>query len=228
MLFAIDIDGTIAYDKQGKAFARYLNQTLSLGVPDTILHQLSSYHEFVELHSIQVYIDKSPDNKQRYRTAFQLAANDPAVQQSLVPVEGALAGVEALSLRGKIINVTCRKPESISLTQAWLARYGFPAPEQVYTCEHYHFKYVQADHQADPSEPIILIDDHAEEVIKFFHRLVKEDYGVAKAIRKRLAVIAFGTQQVPPHPFKVQLFPVLALPSWEQGSLEQLIGPVAV
>lgn len=228
MLFAIDIDGTIAYDKQGRAFARYLNQALSLGVPDTTLRQLSCYHEFVELHAVQAYIGQSQDNKQRYKAVFQSAANDPAIQQSLVPLEGALAGVEALSLRGRIIYVTCRKPESVSLTQAWLARYGFPAPEQVYTCEHYHFKYVQAGQLADPSEPIVLIDDHAEEVIKFFHRLVKEDYSIAKAIRKRLAVIAFGSQEVPPHPFKVPLFPVLVLPSWEPGSLEQLIGPTVV
>jgi hypothetical protein len=105
MLFAIDIDGTIACDKQGKAFARYLNQTLSLGVPDTTLHQLCCYREFFELNVVQAYIDKSQDHKQRYKTVFQLATNDPTIQQSLVPLEGALAGVEALSQHGKIVYV---------------------------------------------------------------------------------------------------------------------------
>jgi hypothetical protein len=62
MLFAIDIDGTIAYDQQGEAFARYLNQTLSLGVPDTTLHKLNSYRELA-LQQNLCEIDKGRSNR---------------------------------------------------------------------------------------------------------------------------------------------------------------------
>ena len=224
MLFAVDIDGTIASDDHGRAYARYLNRKLALNIADETIERLKSYHEFVMLEQVQAYGAVSDAHKEQYKAVIRQAQHDPEVQHSLVPLPDARDGVTALAQYGNIIYVTCRKPESYDLTRNWLSSYGFPHPDSVYICEHYHHKYVHASKLADASEPIILIDDHAEEVVKFFQRLVKEQYPVAKSIRKRLAVVAFGCEVAPPCPFKQPLFPVLTLPSWEQDMLEQLIG----
>lgn len=226
MLFAIDIDGTIANDDRGRAYARYLNRELALGVSDETIERLKSYATFIQLEQVQAYAAESEEHKAHYRAAIRQAQHDPEVQQAAIPLPGAVEGVAALARYGEIIYVTCRKPESFDRTRDWLSSYRFAQPDRIYICKHYHFKYIYASQLAHVSEPIVLIDDHAEDVVKFFQRLVKEHYAVAKSIRKRLAVVAFGCQEAPPCPFKQPLFPVLALPSWDKNVLEQLIGPV--
>jgi hypothetical protein len=96
-------------------------------------------------------------------------------------------------------------------------------PEQVFTCERFHHKYVEAQKNAFADEPIVLIDDHAEDIVKVFRKLVKEYYQVAKSVYGRLGLVAFGTDKIPTAPNQLRI-PLLALPSWERDKIQQLIG----
>lgn len=214
-LHVVDVDGTIGKDKGSRAYIRYLNDRLQLGLSIETLQSLRNYREFTQLEEVQAFVRDNPINQERYKAAFLDAEHDPEVQQALVPARDAVEAVHRLAATGRVIYATCRKRESKERTQRWLAHYYFPSPDQVYICDHYHNKYVQAFHAANQDEEIILIDDHAEEIIHSFRRLAREHTDIALAIRNRLTVVAFGADQAPPNPFKSQLFPVTALPAWK-------------
>jgi hypothetical protein len=157
--------------------------------------------------------------------ALELAQHDAEIQRASHPLPGAVEGVTALSTYGRIIYVTCRYATSRELSQEWLAQYSFPNPEQVFTCERFHHKFVEAQKNALTDEPIVLIDDHAEDIVKTFRKLVKEYYQVAKSVYGRFGLVAFGTDKTPTAPNQLRI-PMLALPSWEKEEIQQLIGIV--
>jgi len=222
MLFAIDIDGTIAQDEHGHAYARYLNQALALNISEEIIEHLPSYLSFIMLPEVQAYVQNNEEHKQKYVETIRVAQHDPDVQRSATPMHNSVEGVKMLAEYGQICYITCRKSESQAITQEWLAQNGFLQPERVFFCEHYHHKYIAAHEQTTSDEPIILIDDHAEEVLKFFKRLIKEQYKVAKSVYKRVAIVAYGSKQLPIVPPKLQI-PVFSLVSWNEDAVERLI-----
>ncbi|GHO59241.1 HAD hydrolase-like protein [Ktedonobacter robiniae] len=166
MLYVFDIDGTLGKGFNGYSY--YLNEHLELGLSQDTLAELKNYWAFTQLPTVQAFVQNNPRNQERYLHAYKEAQHDPGVQESLVPTRDAVSVVNQLAKAGKVIYATCRKQESKGLTQSWLARHGFPCSEQVYICDHYHFKYVAAYDAADPDEYIFLFDDHAEDVIRFF------------------------------------------------------------
>lgn len=68
----------------------------------------------------------------------------------------------------------------------------------------------------------VMIDDLALKMMQAFAALMKYQYPIAKAIRTRLALYAFGHEQSPVWPLKVDPFPVWPLPNW--AHFDVLIG----
>lgn len=218
MLFAIDIDATIATDRNG--YARYLNNTLGLGIKEDIIEQLQSYDDFHVLPAIQNFLQQ-PGQRDRYWNIYDSLQHEPEVQKQLVPIPGAVEALSNLARSGKIIYVTCRQPGAELITCEWLAHHKFPSPEQATICPHYYYKYLVAYDQAESREKIILIDDHAEEMVLSFFTMAKTHLDIAVSLRRRLAVIAFDQTEPPTFRFKVP-FPVVALPSWRPDDLAHM------
>src|SRR5579885_1809010 len=218
MLFAIDIDATIATDRNG--YARYLNNKLKLGIEESVIEQIKCYHDFHSLPAVQNYLQE-PDQRDYYQAIYNRLQHEPEIQQNLDPLPNAVQALNTIAQWGNIIYITCRQPGAEALTREWLARAGFPSPEHVTICAHYHAKYLAAYEQAAPREKIILIDDHAEEMVKAFFIMAKNRLDIAVSLRRRLAVVAFDHTEPPTFHFKVP-FPVIALPSWHPNDLAQL------
>lgn len=215
MLFAIDIDATIAIDHNG--YARYLNNALGLGIDEYTIEHIKSYENFYILPAVQNYLQE-PDQRDYYQNIYEKLQYEPEIQRNLVPIPRAVQALNVLARSGKIIYVTCRQPGAESITSEWLARYGFPSPEQVTICPHYYYKYLVAYDQTKPREKIILVDDHAEEMVKSFFVMAKTHLDIAVSLRRRLAVVAFDHTEPPTFRFKVP-FPVVALRSWHPKDL---------
>src|SRR5215469_14451043 len=185
MLFAIDIDATIATDRNG--YARFLNDAFKLGIEESKIEQIASYEDFHDLPAVQEYLQQ-PDQRTRYREVYDSLQYEPEMQKQLIPIEGAVEALKDITDLGKIIYVTCRQPGAETLTTEWLTHYNFPYPEQVTICPHYYYKYLVAYDQTKPREKIILIDDHAEEMVMSFFIMAKTHPEIATSLRRRLAV----------------------------------------
>jgi hypothetical protein len=105
-------------------------------------------------------------------------------------------------------------------TRAWLARHGFPHPEQVQSCQHYHYKYIYAYEAAcERSESVIVIDDMMEKVVRSFGQLAREQPAIAMSLLRRLEVTGFGAEDFPPLPRNMP-FAFSLLPSWQREHLD--------
>lgn len=219
MLFAIDIDGTIA--QAGTGYARYLNQALALDIPDAIIDACTTYRDFAELPSVRLF-RADPAQRERFKEVRDSLEHDSDMQRQLVPIAGAVDALNEMASDGaRIVYVTCRKPEAERLTRAWLAEHGFPYADSATMCAHYHYKYLAIHEQAAAREPVVLIDDRGETMLRAFGRLARLHSDVAVSLVSRLAVVAFDADEPPAVPFKVP-FPVLALPSWQPDDLARL------
>lgn len=218
MLFAIDIDATIATDRN--SYARYLNNKLKLGIEESLIEQITCYRDFHLLPAVQKYLQE-PEQRDYYQTIYNKLQYEPEIQKNLDPIPNAVQAINDIAQSNRIIYITCRQPGAEAITREWLARNSFPSPEQITICTHYHNKYLAAYEQATPQEKIILIDDHAEEIIKAFFIMAKTNLDIAVNLRRRLAIVAFDHTEPPTFRFKVP-FPVIALPSWHPDDLAQL------
>jgi uncharacterized HAD superfamily protein len=218
MLFAIDIDATIATDRNG--YARHLNTQLELGIAEDTIQQLESYADFHRLPAVQNFLQQS-EQKARYWHVYEGLQHEPEIQKQLVPISGAVDALNNLAHSGKIVYVTCRQPAAELITSEWLARYKFPSPAQITICPHYHYKYLAAYEHSEPREKVILIDDHAKEMILSFFIMTKTHLDIAVSLCRRLAVIAFDQTEPPTFHFKVP-FPIVALPSWHPDDLTRM------
>jgi hypothetical protein len=218
MLFAIDVDATIATDRNG--YARHLNDDLKLGIDENVIRELKSYDDFHVLPEVQTYLQQ-PDQKNRYWSIYESLQHEPEIQEQLIPITGAVEAINNLAHSGKIIYVTCRQPGAESITSKWLAQHKFPSSEQVTICPHYYYKYLVAYDQTEPREKIILIDDHAKEMIEAFFIMAKTHLDIATNLHRRLAVVAFDQTEPPTFRFKIP-FRVVALPSWQRSDLMRM------
>lgn len=80
MLFAIDIDATIATDRNG--YARYLNNKLKLGIEESVIEQIKCYHDFRSLPAVQNYLQE-PERRDYYQTIYNRLQHEPEIQQNL-------------------------------------------------------------------------------------------------------------------------------------------------
>ena len=197
MLFAIDIDGTIAtHTEQRLVYLPYFNRVLGLGLQD---QQLASFPDFFAFRKqvILPWMD-SPEKQHRYQEAVALLQYDADRQQADIPLPGAVAGVKKLSQYGKIIYVTYRKPETEELTRRWLASYGFPSPERAYCSEYAYDKPKHALQDAGGEELVVMIDNDMEGAMIGFRAFCTQHQDLGARLLKRLGFIVYGNQELDP------------------------------
>lgn len=206
MLFAVDIDNTIARDIKNAALRAYVMRALDLPTDE---------------QALRVWMQNA-ENAARFRACCEASETVPEVMGALQPIAGALDGVKQLAHIGTVVYVTCRVPELHGLTIDWLATHGFPSPENAHLCVRYSEKYLHAAKMASPEEPVILIDDRAEDIVRAFQHVARNHPNIAMNLIPRLSVVAFNPKEarwrmIPPP------FPVLILKSWERKDLARLI-----
>jgi hypothetical protein len=214
MLFAIDIDGTIAGAAPDAVRIHYMNRALKLGLSETRLAEFGSYRAFAQSSEVQMW-GAIPSHQKSYMNALEQAQWDADIQRSRLPIPGALEAIHALTQQGHVIYVTCRRDTTGEITQGWLARYDFPHPGDVYHCSQYYEKYRMVYAHASPREHITLIDNQARDLILSYKGLVLDHREIAQSLLRRLILVAFGEPTLPPLPTRLPV-PVVALDSWDQ------------
>ena len=244
MLFAVDIDGTIAESEKGhSSLIRYMNRELGIGLSEERLATFRAYHRGVSPEiqrdmeasqqeretwqayfarftfegspEVQHWLAQSPEHQARYAEVKQASQHDPGLQAAKIPILGAVEAMQQLARVGRLIYVSLRKPVSLALTRDWLARYGFPSWEQAFCCgESCHLKYMRAYEHAETGERVTLIDDYAREMMRCFRILGQVDLSVARSLLPRLSFVAYGNIPVDPIPSKLERFPVARIPAW--------------
>jgi hypothetical protein len=210
MLYAIDIDSTIAIDRTG--CARFLNKHLELGIDDSTLAGLAGYWEFLELAPVQEFRARA---EEAFQEALECSDNDLTVLTEMEPLPGAVSGVQRLAERGQVLYVTCRKKGNLEATRAWLAWAGFPEAGNVAACDWYHSKYLHAYEQAGEQEQIVLIDDMMEQIVRSFGRIAREHTQIALSLLRRIEVVGYGHKSLPSLPEHVP-FTHSLLASWSE------------
>lgn len=199
MLYAIDIDGTLAKDFHNAARRAYVARVLSLPTDGDALYTWL----------------RSADNLQKYQKAYDGCACEPVIMRALSPIPGSVDALQVLANQGRVIYVTCRVPALYETTITWLASHGYPCPESVRLCTNYKDKYLHAHEAAAPDEPILLIDDQAEQIVRAFQHVARSHPDIAMSLIPRLTMAAYAPKERRWHMIAPP-FPVAFLPSWEQ------------
>ena len=155
MLFALDIDGTIA--TSGNWFAQWMTKEAGIAVPEDELARVQYGVEWWQLPAIRAL---SHERRAELRAHAHAHHKDLDHLANSVPIPGAREALQWLldeESGSRIIYTTCRPGAGQQITRAWLERYGFPSSENVYTCERYHSKFIHAHSQAGAKEPVVLI-----------------------------------------------------------------------
>ena len=127
MLFAIDIDGTIAGTVSRAPVCRLaVIAILGIGLSAEKVAAFASYREFA-LSAEITSLWEPQENQDRDMQVLELAQHDAEVQRASLPLPCAVEGVKASSTYGRVIYVTCRYASSRELSQEWLGRKGFPS-----------------------------------------------------------------------------------------------------
>lgn len=212
MLFAIDIDQTIAGSQQDfRLYIEHHNQDLGLGLSPHTINTLTDYHSFLHLPEVIVY---RSHNEARFQASRASCRTSPYVINALQAIPDAAAGVTYLSQYGTIYYYTIRLPEIQNATKQWLAAKRFPYPNNIVFCTDSMHKLTTLCEQKTTEERIVLIDDKCATLLKAFDILAEEQPHIAESLRRHLTLVAFNT--------KVSLLPihntglkVIALPSWK-------------
>jgi hypothetical protein len=203
MLFAVDIDGTIATGWNAPSLQACIDYYRALGI-----HLPSTISDYTDLLQI------------------------PAVMRIHEVLPSAVEGVRQLARLGNVAYYTVRKsPDALihaqiqEATRFWLATHQFPHPEQVVFCLSSMNKLIRIYHH-DSLAALVLIDDRPGQVLAAFDLLVagghpkfdiEEQKKMVQVLRQRLVVVAFGVEKQP-FPNRDRGLQVLTLPSWEQVS----------
>lgn len=245
MLFAVDIDGTIAESgRDQSALIRYMNRVLGIGLSEERMRQLHfckrplsaeirremetseqerekwqayfSRFTFEGCPEVESWLAESDANQARYKEVERASQDDPELQAAKVPIMGAVEAMQQLARVGRLIYISLRNPATLDVTRDWLARHGFPSAEHTFCCgEFCHLKYMRAYEYAAPDERIILIDDYAREMMRCFRKLGQVELSIARSLLPRLSFVAYGAVPVDPIPEKLERFPVARILTWD-------------
>lgn len=220
MLFAVDIDRTIAIDRN--AYATFISHSLHLSFSQEVLSSIGSFWEFCQLPEVIAYRSVSLNNESCFQDVYMQAKTSLEVLAGLHPISGAANGVCTLMQYGKVAYYTSRDLTMQDTTHAWLTQHNFPPEREIVSCKNFYVKYMASYANTKASnESVILIDDNASKLISAWPRTV-EKWPILAEYPLRLTLVAFG---VPLNtlPLHTVPFPVLTLPSWESEHIQALL-----
>lgn len=195
MLFAVDIDRTIAIDTF--SYATYISQALELNISQKTLSQLASYWEFVGLPVVSAYRSTSQGHEARFQTAYEEAKVSLEVLTALQAVPFAAEGVHFLTQYGQVGYYTSRLENMHEVTKAWLSQYQFPELPIV-SCKNFLTRYLMCYmHTRETCEPVVLIDDNAAKLIAVWESVLEKWPIIGERLPQRFILVAFGCDSVP-------------------------------
>lgn len=229
MLFAVDIDGTIAglidWMAEGvvPTFLEYA-RTIGLALPAQVGEDISDGRSFLHLPEIIAARQACPDQWKAALRDFR--ASSAGMEHARVMPE-AVKGVRQLAQVGQVSYYTVRQgnqQDVQAITRRWLSTRGFPHPDRVVFCRSVMNKLLRlARHIETMGEEAVLIDDLCTLLLEQFEQLAAGNHPaldaaecqqVAECLRTHLIFVAFGgdahVREQPHHDVRV-----LTLPSWE-------------
>lgn len=219
---AVDIDGTLGY-RDRQEYMKTCNETLKLAIAEERLPHISSLKAFYELPEIQAY--KEQVGEAYYKKAIGWIDFHPPVLRTTRLLPGAKEGVDLLATVGDVAYYTARysaqsEERSQAMAQAtleWLALCDFVNPMNAVFCDGLSGKLRQlAQNIASDPGPVILIDD---QYARLLERLVDLDEESALLLKRSLILVASGAPTTP----ESAPLPTVALPSWEQGAVREML-----
>jgi hypothetical protein len=221
MLFAVDIDGTIAKgDGKLAPYAQFLNQTARFDLPDAF------FVDDMDQDAYSAAVKASGVTKEILEQARELKQFDPTTQERCVPIAGAVEAMHQLAGLGKLIYITVRMPFSETLTRSWLARSGFPNSQECYCCVNFYYKIRRAYQEADDHEPIVLIDDLAYRVAWTMALAERAEPDVARSLWHRLSFVPFGKRPAIQLARHLTHFMRPRITSWESEEIQAFLKEV--
>jgi hypothetical protein len=221
MLFAVDIDGTIAKgDGKLASYAQFLNQVAGFGLPDAF------FADDMDQDAYSEAVKASGVTKEILERARELKQYDPTLQERCLPIPGAVEAMHQFANMGKLIYITVRMSFSETLTRSWLARCGFPNSSECYCCSDFYHKIRRAYEEANDDEPIVIIDDLAYRVAWTMALAQRAEPDVARSLWHRLALVPFGTRPEVPLARHLTHFMRPRIASWEKDVMQAFLKEV--
>jgi hypothetical protein len=218
MLFAVDIDGTIAKgDGKLAPYAQFLNQTAGFGLPEVF------FADEIDQDAYSAAVKASGVTKEILEQARELKQFDPSMQERCVPIPGAVEAMHQLAHLGNLIYITVRMPFSETLTRSWLTRSGFPNSQKCYCCANLYYKIRRTYEEANDDEPIVLIDDLASRVAWTMALAKRAEPDIARSLWYRLSLVPFGTRPDVPLARHLTHFIGPRIVSWESGEIQAFL-----
>lgn len=213
---AIDIDGTIATERDMLIFAQVCNETWQLEIPRERLGELN-YHSLLAQPEIKAHRQKVGETAFRYELGW--INLDPRVLRSLIVAPGAIEGIKKLEEMGSIAYYTARYtadfPEKskamAEATKQWLQEQGFPQAAQVVFCDSPKGKLALFASQLAPeAQDVVMIDDRYSKLLEV---ITEFDSPVQDLFRRSLTLVAFGAETPPEECHGIRVIPFA---SWRQ------------
>ena len=218
MLFAIDIDGTIA--GASRIFGAYFNQELGLGLPQEEIKKIRWYTSLRQHPAIVAY---RKENNQRFLEVCERYREYTPAMLAREALVGAVEGVISLAKWGDIRYFTIRISQDQQVnaqiqiaTRQWLSEHGFPNSSNVAFCASFQEKLQQV--VQEPHERIILIDDRCStDLLTCYESLMQspEQQELVEQIRQRITFVAFYKDTPPENTYGLRM---MTMPSWQRTS----------
>lgn len=222
---ALDIDGTLGY-RNRQQYMKTCNETFKLAIADERLQDMS-LTTFYQLPEMLAYKERVGET--HYTKALAWIDFHPDVLRAMCPLPGAREGVQILATVGSIAYYTARysaqsEEYSEAMAQAtlkWLAAYDFVNPANAIFCDGLPGKLRQlARDIAEEAGPVLLVDDQYSRLLQ---RLTEMDEESVQILKRSLILVAYGAQTIP----ESTPVPVIALPSWQERAVHQMLEIVA-
>lgn len=225
MLFAIDIDGTIA-GRNMRQFAKDCNEAFDLQIDAAILERIR-YRSFMAHPAMVAY------QQRMGKAAFEAAIEHIEKAAEMLTVKpvlpGAVESVRKLADLGDVGYYTVRKsaiPEQNEAiqqaTKCWLNEQYFPNANNVHFCMSVMHKLVAlAQYITTTQQRVILIDDLYTLLLQSYAQLERGEHPridmaqcqqITETLRAHLTLVAFKADSLPAQRSRLQ---VTTLPSWE-------------